>query len=51
MCIVILRGGPTIGQGGGGALPPTHPKKKKASVYIYIYVEILNFGPNSPPIK
>ena len=42
----------------GGSLPPTlpHPpqkkrKKKKKLVYIYIYVEILNFGPNSLPIK
>ena len=40
---IISRDRPTV--------PTTPPPQKKASIYIYVcvYVEILNFGPNTPP--
>ena len=46
----MLEAGRTYSRGGGGGIIAPTQKKKKL-VYIYIYVEILNFGPNSPPIK
>ena len=37
-------------QWGRGAIPPPHPQKKfLVCIYIYIYVEIFYFCPNSPP--